>query len=344
MLLMPKSGYILVQNPPCIPTLAVAILVCFLRGSKLVIDWHNYAYTIMGLSLGHENLLVKFAKWFEKFFGKFATSNICVTKALQADLNTNFNIKANVMYDRPPEMFRKTPLNDSHKLFMKLAKKYKSFGPKSGLASDGETAFTVANGGEDVYYLQSRPALVVSSTSWTEDEDFGVLLSALEEYDQAIVNGKTDLPKILCVITGKGPLKEFYEQKIESQLWQHVSFCLPWLTPNNYPLLLGSADLGICLHKSSSGLDLPMKIVDMFGCGVPVCAIHFNCLNELVINDENGCIFNDSHELAQHLQSLLQGFPVQSEKLDRLRQNLAAFQSMRWHEFWKQSVLPLFEN
>lgn len=51
------------QNPPGLPGIAVAWLVCLLRGSRLIIDWHNYGYTIMALSHGRGHLLVRVAKW-----------------------------------------------------------------------------------------------------------------------------------------------------------------------------------------------------------------------------------------------------------------------------------------
>lgn len=109
-------------------------------------------------------------------------------------------------------------------------------------------------------------------------------------------------------------------------------------------MLLGSADLGVCLHRSSSGLDLPMKVVDMFGCCLPVCAVNFPCLHELVKHEENGLVFEDAQGLAAQLQLLLSKFPDPAGKLNRFRENLRESEQLRWDESWKQTVLPLISD
>ena len=47
------------------------------------------------------------------------------------------------------------------------------------------------------------------------------------------------LPHILCAITGKGPLKTHYAEKIRGQHWEKVEFVMPWLEAEDYPRLLG---------------------------------------------------------------------------------------------------------
>ncbi|XP_064170731.1 chitobiosyldiphosphodolichol beta-mannosyltransferase [Anguilla rostrata] len=336
-------SYVLMQNPPGLPGIAVTWLVCLLRGSKFIIDWHNYGYTIMALTHGEKHPIVRVAKWYEKFFGVFSHHNLCVTNAMKEDLRRNWSIKATTLYDKPPLMFREAPLEARHGLFMKMRDLYSPFKPPEEAHGEGveRTAFTKRDGGTGTVTLaDGRPALLLSSTSWTEDEDFSILLKALEEYEE-FVEGGASLPPLVCVITGKGPQKEHYRALIDTLQLKHVQICTPWLEAEDYPILLGSADLGVCLHKSSSGLDLPMKVVDMFGCCLPVCAIHFQCLHELVKHEENGLIFKDSQELAEQLKTLLSEFPGTEGRLARFRRNLRTNEQLRWDESWDRTVLPL---
>ena len=109
-------------------------------------------------------------------------------------------------------------------------------------------------------------------------------------------------PRLLFVITGKGPMKERYRERMSKMSFRKVAFRTMWLTAEDYPRMVSAADLGVSLHVSSSGFDLPMKVVDMFGCGVPVCSANYTCVEELVHNDRNGMLFNDAQELAEQLK------------------------------------------
>ncbi|XP_072464340.1 chitobiosyldiphosphodolichol beta-mannosyltransferase isoform X2 [Notamacropus eugenii] len=342
----PPVDYILLQNPPGLPSIAVCWVVCCLRGSKLIIDWHNYGYTMLGLTHGFAHPLVQLAKWYEKLCGRLSDLNLCVTNAMKEDLAKNWNIRAVTVYDKPASFFTSTPLETQHQLFMKLGHTYSPFRASTEPLDPAieRSAFTELNPrSRKVTQLDGRPALLVSSTSWTEDEDFSILLKALERFEEWIIDG-ANLPSLVCVITGKGPLKEYYGQIISQMCLKHIQICTPWLEAEDYPLLLGSADLGVCLHKSSSGLDLPMKVVDMFGCCLPVCAINFHCLHELVKHEENGMVFMDSEELADQLKILFSEFSSPDNRLNQFRKNLKESKQLRWDESWERTVFPLFTH
>ena len=50
------------QNPPTIPTLAIVWIVSRLRGSKVIIDWHNLGYTLLAMRLGERSRFVALAR------------------------------------------------------------------------------------------------------------------------------------------------------------------------------------------------------------------------------------------------------------------------------------------
>ena len=50
------------QTPPSVPTLFVCVLVCWMRNSKLIVDIHNYGYTLLALTLGNGHPLVRISR------------------------------------------------------------------------------------------------------------------------------------------------------------------------------------------------------------------------------------------------------------------------------------------
>eukprot|EP00899_Mesostigma_viride_P026424 jgi/Mesvir1/6967/Mv09112-RA.1 len=497
---IPRPHVLLVQNPPSIPTFLVAVTVQRLRKCRLIIDWHNFGYSLLALRLGPRHPVVRFAHWYERVLGRHGDAHLCVTRAMRKELATRWGILATVLYDQAPRGFHTCSNEERHELFARLARdinvEVTGGGSASGAGNAGlgphNPAFqtqparqltvateavpadnsTAALGGPSVgqsprgrkkgkkplpagegqghAYASNdtdgnvnyaggalvvkeradRPALLVSSTSWTADEDMTMLMEAAVAYDRRLAaitgedsdgtysypgedeggeregrggrgrgltgsrsaggghshgggaeeervvllsdEGQGDVgetsgqdgtqppppvlfqtgapvPSLLIFITGKGPMRAAFERQLASLRLRRVAFRTLWLAAEDYPRLLGSVDLGVCLHTSSSGLDLPMKVVDMFGCGLPVCAVRYACIHELVRHDENGLLFSSSGQLAQYLWDLFQGFRGGggggTPLLGKLRSSAQAKgRASRWEEEWARCALPVIRE
>lgn len=155
-------------------------------------------------------------------------------------------------------------------------------------------------------------------------------------------------------------MKRYFQRIVAEQEWSHVTVVMPWLEIDDYPLMLSAADIGICLHNSTSGLDLPMKVcpivmaipgllspqvVDMFSMGLPVLALNYKCLHELVTDRTNGRLFVSSEGLCDHLCELLPtiGLADQSQTdISRYRHNIVHNSKHGlWHDHWEDVVLPV---
>jgi beta-1,4-mannosyltransferase len=96
------------------------------------------------------------------------------------------------------------------------------------------------------------------------------------------------------------------------------------------------------MHRSASGLDLPMKIVDMIAAGLPVLAYDYGpCLAELLPRECAAGLFTTAAELAERLGALLQDYPALA-RLAGGRAAIAALASPDWHEEWRRVALPIF--
>jgi beta-1,4-mannosyltransferase len=125
---------------------------------------------------------------------------------------------------------------------------------------------------------------LIAPTSWTADEDFDLLLASMR-----------DATDVTLIVTGDGKLRDEYEPRLAGL---PIAVATGWLDERAYEELLRSCDAGLSLHRSASGLDFPMKIVDFLGAGLPVIAFDFGEALRNPLRDTNSALFTNAAELA----------------------------------------------
>jgi beta-1,4-mannosyltransferase len=319
---LPRPDLVLVQNPPAFPTLAVSWFALRRRGVRFVIDWHNLGYTLLQLRLGRWHPAVRLARWYERRDARVVDANLCVSRGLAAFLESRFGVThAQVLYDRPASAFAPIDRADRERFRQAL------------FARLGIRANTVG--------------FVVCPTSWTEDEDFDVVIETVMRLEERIRGWEAGesgrrFPDLVILVTGDGARRAEFERRFAGLPARRIQLRARFLEPEDYPRVVGSADLGLCLHRSSSGLDIPMKIADLFGAGVPVCALDYGaCLAERVRHGDNGLLFSNGRQLADILFELFEAFPTDQKALERLRTGARKLARPTWEEGWTREARPV---
>jgi len=317
-----KPELLLVQDPPAFPTLTVARRALASKGVRFVIDWHNIGYTLLQLRLGQWHPAVRLARWLERHDARQADASLCVSRGLAEFLKNRLGLSnTHVLYDRPASIF--VPVERVEREHYRQAL----------LTRLGIHAGVVG--------------FIVCPTSWTEDEDFDVVIDAVRRLEDRIrgwetANPSVRFPDLVILVTGDGARRTEFERRFAGLPARRVHLRARWLEPEDYPRVVGSADLGLCLHRSSSGLDIPMKVADLFGAGVPVCALDYGAtLAERVRHGTNGLLFSTAEQLASVLFDFFEAFPGDDQTFERLRTGARKSAGMSWDQGWTREALPV---
>jgi glycosyltransferase involved in cell wall biosynthesis len=313
---------IVVQSPPAIPTLVVAAWIARRRAIRWVIDWHNFSYAMLGASLGKQHPIARGVRVWERALGRRADAHLCVSRAMADQLTDSFGIRdPQVLYDRPMPRFSPVPDRERRARLQSLLRRYLPDSLEGGL-----------------------PACLVCPTSWSDDDDLPLLIEALVAFDRRLCDGDAGGAPVCVLLTGRGPGRAGFADRIRNLTLHRVRIEAVWVSAEDYPELLACADLGVCVHRSASGVDLPMKIVDLIGAGTPVCALDYGpCLSEQVRDGDGAVFFSDADELARRLAELFADFPEKTPNLDRLREAICGERSRtpKWQADWSAIADPV---
>src|SRR3989440_2225094 len=190
---LPKPDLVLVQDPPAFPTLTISRLALAKKGVRFVIDWHNIGYSVLRLRLGQWHPAVRLARWQERRDARHADASLTVSRGLAEFLKSRFGIQnTHVLYDRPASIFAPMARTDRERYRLALL-------TRLGIHS-------------------SLVGFIVCPTSWTEDEDFDVVIDAVLRLEDRIrgweASGRSRrFPDLVILVTGDGQRRIEFERR-----------------------------------------------------------------------------------------------------------------------------------
>lgn len=143
---------------------------------------------------------------------------------------------------------------------------------------------------------------LVAPMSWGPDDDPRLLLDALERLDAM---SEPRPRRIDVVITGDGPGRSAFEEELGRRRFRRATVSTRWVEADGYVAYLAGADAGLSLHRSTSGLDLPMKWADLAEAGVPLLALDYGPVTrEALASRPSTRLFTTAAKLAERLDEL----------------------------------------
>lgn len=294
-----RPDVLLVQTPPLLPALPVILLVASIRRVRVIVDWHNSTAAMVRERYGGR-VVVAIVGWLERWIARRLQYHLTVSSAMSAQLA----VASAILRDLPPVRF--VPAGNRV-----------GFDACAGLHRD---APLIARG-------ENAPPLLVAPSSWSIDDDFDLLIEALRVADERLEEAE----RIVLALTGYGERRAMVEGEIDRLALKRIAVVTGWLVEPDFIALLGSADAGLSLHRSASAVDIPIKIGEMIGCGLPIIALDYGAaLHETAGNGTT--FFHTSNELVEALLAVAR------------RQGSPSHQTMAlpsWEEEWGRLAWPM---
>jgi beta-1,4-mannosyltransferase len=275
---------VVTQNPPGFPVLMLLGLAGP-RGTRRILDWHNFGDSLLALRRSRRRHAAGLYGWCERRISRMADEHWAVSAALARKL---VGIRAVVVHDRPSQVFRTAAENSP------------------GAANGDRAANRLAWWRRVLPHLAppDAPCWVVAPSSWGPDEDSDAMLRVSETWKRN-AGSWGEAPRVAIIATGRGPLQADFARAAAALPGGPVSLHTAWVPAAEYPALLACADAGLCLHRSSSGVDLPMKLADFRGAGRKALVMDYGpVLTEVFRAGTDGWTFRTDADLAARLRQL----------------------------------------